>query len=395
MLESPAPSKSRFMLKTILARLFAVFFGLLFAWLLLEVLLRVGFDALPSSTQGVIQHVRRVPWNDAHLIPVTPFTGSREYHARIPPGLRDYKIHWGDAQFTFDSIDLWGGDEGFRTNQPEWPMHIVAVGDSFTFCWTAFEDCWVERLHSDFGWHVMNLGVPGTGVWAHRNVLEAYAPPMEPAVVVMQWFGNDFKDDYDFARIRGEVDELAGPPAAPSDPNYGKFAEYSAVYRLIRDWWYKRDHPQEGGLQPVIAGRKMFVSDSQFSHDLSYKSVAYGWEKTIRALDESHTIVEDQIGAKFVILLIPTKEETYARYLADTLDPAYLEMLTEGRKRLLDVCAEKGWRCLDMTETLQAAVDAGQTVYNAFDFHLDASGNKLVAETLGNYLIDNGLLARP
>jgi hypothetical protein len=45
-----------------------------------------------------------------------------------------------------------------------------------------------------------------------------------------------------------------------------------------------------------------------------------------------------------------------------------------------------------MTPYFQDAVDAGQTVYNAFDFHLDASGNKIVSDVVANYLIENGLL---
>ncbi len=202
-------SLSRRVMKGVLMTLWIV----ALVWLLLEIFIRVGFDALPPETQAVLQHVRRVPWDDEHLIPVLPFMGSREFHARIPPGLHDYRVHWGDADFTFDTVAPWeGATEGFRTNPPEWPMDIVAVGNSFTFCWTAFEDCWVERLHLDFGWHVMNFGIPGTGSMAHRNILGAYGPPMEPQVVIWQWFGNDFEDDYDFAMLRGEIaDPLNGP----------------------------------------------------------------------------------------------------------------------------------------------------------------------------------------
>jgi hypothetical protein len=361
-------------------------------WFLLEVFIRVGFDALPPETQAVLQHVRRVPWDDEHLIPVLPFEGSREYHARIPPGLKNYKVHWGDTQFTFNTINLWGGAEGFRTNPPEWPMDIVAVGDSFAFCWTAFDDCWVERLHLDYGWHVMNLGVPGTGSMAHRNVLGTYVPPMEPAVVVWQWFGNDYKDDYDFAVMRGDTPVLEALPAGEPVPDYGKLAEYSAVYRWLRDWVDKKGQTkEEKDLSPTVNGRQIAVSDSLLSHDLNSKAVAYGWNETIRAFEESRAVL-DEIGAEMVIVLIPTKEEAYANTITDYLDEDYLKMLGKGRKQLMRACEEHGWRCIDMTDTFQAAIADGKTVYNAFDFHLDATGNQLLTDTLAAYLIDNGLL---
>jgi hypothetical protein len=383
-------------LKTVLKIMLATVWGVVLAWFLLEVFMRVGFDALPPETQAVIQHVRVVPWDDRHLIPVLPFTGSIEYHARIPPGLKNYKVHWGDTRFTFDTISLWDRAEGFRTNEPEWPMDIVAVGDSFTFCWTDFDDCWVQQLNHDYGWHVMNLGVPGTGSVAHGNILRDYAPPMEPAVVVWQWFGNDYKDDYDFAVMRGDTDLLAVPEVTPEAvPDYGKLAEYSTVYRYLRDWIDKRINPPEDAkdLTPTINGREIAINDSQLSHDLSYESVAFGFEETNRALEDAHAVLADAgHGTQLVIVLIPTKEEVFADYVTDYLDADYIAMLAEGRAALMDVCAEKGWRCVDMTENLIAAVNDGQTVYNAFDFHLDAAGNQIVADTLGAYLIAEGLL---
>jgi hypothetical protein len=385
------PSRLKRILKGVLMTLWIV----ALVWFLLEVFMRVGFDALPSETQAVIQHVRRVPWDDEHLIPVLPFLGSREFHARIPPGLKDYQVHWGDAMFTFDTIAAWeGATEGFRTNPPEWPMDIIAVGDSFTFCWTDFEDCWVERLHRDFGWHVMNFGVPGTGSMAHRNILGLYGPPMEPKIVLWQWYGNDYKDDYDFAVIRGEIEKpLSAPPPNEPPPDYGKLAEYSTVYVWLRDWIDQKDDASEDAkdLSATVNGRKIAVADSLYSHDFKYESVQYGWDETLRAFEESQAIVQD-MNADMVIILVPTKEESYAKYLTGTLEPNYLDTLTSGRQRLVQTCEERGWRCIDMAPYFQEAIDAGQTVYNAYDFHLDASGNQIVSNVAANYLIENDLL---
>lgn len=389
-------SPLRTVIKIALITLWTIFI----VWLLLEIFMRVGFDMLPPSTQAVVQHVRVVPWDEEHIIPVLPFEGSREYHARIPPGLTNYKVHWGNTRFTFSTISLWGGAEGFRTNEPEWPMDVVAVGDSFTFCWTKFEDCWVQQLNTTFGWHVMNLGVPGTGSMAHRNIMATYVPPMEPAVVVWQWYGNDYKDDYDFAIIRGDMLEpLEVPPVqGEAMPDYGKLAEYSTVYRWARDWIEKKLNPPEKDdskveFFPVINGREISVSGMLYSHDLTWESVQFGYDETIRAFEEGHTVLENAgHGTELVIVLIPTKEEAFANYIADLLDADYLTMLTEGRLKLMQECDDHGWRCIDMTEAFRAAVDDGATVYNAYDFHLDAEGNRVLADVLGAYLIEEGIL---
>ena len=110
------PKRSSLLRRVFKSVLMAVWMVVL-VWLLLEVFMRVGFDALPPETQAVIQHVRRVPWDEEHLITVLPFMGSREFHARIPPGLENQHVHWGDAKFTYDTIAPWeGATEGFRTN---------------------------------------------------------------------------------------------------------------------------------------------------------------------------------------------------------------------------------------------------------------------------------------
>ena len=392
-----APQKKTSWIKKAAARLFAILFGLSLAWFMAEVYFRVAFDSLPRETQGVLQHVRRVPWDDEHMIPVFPWGSSYEYQGRMPVGLDDYRVHWGDARFTFNTINLWGGDEGFRTREPEWPMNIVAFGDSFTFCWVDVEDCWVERLHSDYGWNVMNLSLPGTGALSHRNLLANYAPPMEPDVIIFQWFGNDYKDDYDHAIMRSETEVLDAPAGASSPPDFGSFAEYSAVYRLFRNWLNDRDQEDESGeqltLYAEVNGREVFFSLDQFSHDIdAWTSVQYGYERTIEATQSAHDITTDEIGAEFVVLLIPTKEEVYADLLGDAIDADYVAMLRDGALRLLDECDARGWRCVDMLEPLKAQVNAGEHVYHAYDFHLNPLGNQVVSDTLAAYLVSEGLL---
>jgi hypothetical protein len=380
-------------LKSLSPRLAALSFSLLLTWALLEILLRLSFNALPPGTQGVIQHVRLVPWSERHILRPFPYILSREHQAFVAPGHQDYPVKWGDAQFEFSTIGLWEMPLGFRTEQPRWPVQVVTLGDSFTFCWTDFQDCWAQGLHRDYGWSVMNLGIPGTGTAAHASLLEPYVRPLEPQVVVWQWYANDYMDDYFLAQLRGEKDGLHAPPEPLPPPDYGPLAEYSAAYRLLRYWGDAgRGQQDSEGFRLTVNGRGVFFYDELGSADLSYPAVAYGWDRSLAVLDESQQILQGW-GAELVILIIPTKEEVYAAYVGDKLGPEHLAALAAGRLSLLEACQAQGWRCVDSTPALMAALESGETVYHALDFHLDASGNRVITQLLGDYLIAEGLLS--
>ncbi len=179
--------------------------ALLITWLALEVLMRAGYGLLPPSIRGAIENVRRVPWSEETIAPQPPWVPDRDYQNMVPPGLKNRRLYFSDGQFDITTISLWGGRAGFRSNPPEWPVDLAVVGDSFTFCFNAFADCWVQRLHSGYGWSTMNLGQRGTGSLAHLQILRTFGVPLEPRVVLWQWYGNDANEDYGMAVMRGET----------------------------------------------------------------------------------------------------------------------------------------------------------------------------------------------
>ena len=372
----------------------AVAFGLGLAWLLLEMLLRVGFDALPPGVQASIENVRVVPWGERRIVPLPPFNWDADYQRVLEPGLDDYPIGVGETRFTIDSIALWGSRVGLRSNEPQWPVQVVVFGDSFSMCFTDFNDCWVEQLHQDTGWSVMNLGQTSTGTRAHLQMLKTFGTPLEPEVVIWQWYGNDFNDDYGLGLMRNEYDPLDTAPELTPEPDFGWIARYSAVYALLRDqlWKAQNDPPADWGRQMMVMGEDMRVGDDYnlYAFDLSRPSNALGWEQTVAALDEANHIVTNELGAEWIILLIPTKEEVYREYLEDELGTDYLDQISEGRARMLELCESRGWQCLDATATLRDAVQQGEHVYFPVDLHINPRGNELVAALVGDYLRGEG-----
>lgn len=379
-----------------LGRALVIGFGLVLAWLLAEVFLRVGFDRLSPRTQAAIENVRVVPWDERRIVPLPPFNWDRDYQRVLEPGLRDYPVGVGSESFHVDSINLWGSRVGLRSREPQWPVEIAVLGDSFAMCFVEWDDCWVEQLHQRYRWSVMNLGQTSTGTRAHLALLQSLVLPLEPQVVIWQWYGNDFNDDYGLGLMRGEYAPLDTPLELPPEPDFGPLAAYSAVYALIRDAWWSATHdaPPGWGQTVEINGVDMRVGDdySLSAFDLDRPGNALGFEQSMAALDEANHVIREELGAQWVIVLMPTKEEVYADALASVLGADYLANLAEGRTRLLAVCAERGWRCLDATPTLREAAQAGEVVYNGQDLHINPRGNAIVTELVGTYLIRAGML---
>lgn len=384
-------------IKRVVQKLLGLVLVLMISWVMLEVLLRAGFDMLPARIQGDLQHVRVVPWKDRPLILPMPMQPSTRYQTVVAPGLVDYPVHWMDAKFTFTTINLWEHPVGLRTDpEPRWPIDIMAFGDSFTFCWTDVEDCWVQLLGSEYGWSVINAGQPGTGPGGQVSLIEDVGVPIEPAVVVWQWYSNDMHDDYVLAWLRQETPGLSSAPAADVVPTPQGFARYSAVYMLLDRYVLhppQKVSPYEHNQWVSVANQRMLIGTNEYTHgaSLSYPAIQYGWERNLEAY-ESGVQMLDSIGTQVVFVLIPTKEEAYESLLVDLLGEGYFVEASESRQRLLGVCAERGWHCIDMTPALQAATRDGETVFHARDFHLNASGNHVVARVINDYIESHQLL---
>ncbi len=381
----------------IIGPLLVTLFTLICMFFALEAYLRIGFNTLPAGVQGDIQAVRRVPWSEERIIKPVPFLADSNYQARLEPGLKEHPVRWQDARFKFTTRPMWEGHPvGLRTGEPRWPLDLAAFGDSFTFCWTAVEDCWVQRLQSEHGYSVVNAGQPGTGSGGQFQLMQEIIEPIEAPLVVWQWYGNDLMDDHVLATFRGEVQGIAGPPGVIPAREPQGFERYSALYFMLQLYILDPIEPQKPYLELIVVeanGRELLLPNDEYTHgfSLSYPAVADGWERHVQHHEAAATYLES-IGAEQLIVLVPTKEEAYEAYLADQYSADFFTQAAEGRLQMLALCAEHSWHCIDLLPIFQAAIADGETIYYARDFHLDASGNAIVAEVVHNYIVENNLL---
>src|SRR5258708_37123253 len=95
------------LLRTIFLRLALILIGLAFGWLMLEIILRAGFDFLPPTLQGDIQREQRGPWSDERIIPHIPWVMGNDFQLRLPPGMQNFPVQCIVPRFTFSPMSAW------------------------------------------------------------------------------------------------------------------------------------------------------------------------------------------------------------------------------------------------------------------------------------------------
>src|SRR5258706_4760954 len=194
MSSSPTPGKRT--ASGCIARIAFVVFGLFLAFLLTEAAVRLFYPRLPMGLQIALRDVRVTPFTDDRLAPPSLWQPDNDYLTIVRPGAVN-SLQAGSPTVTFhvSTYSWWGGRVGFRSPQPQdGNVQAVAVGDSFTFCFTEADSCWVNIVQKAMGLNISNLGQPVTGSTSHARIFYDFvAKPdlklKQPQLVLWQFYG--------------------------------------------------------------------------------------------------------------------------------------------------------------------------------------------------------------
>ena len=385
-------------------RFSAISFGLIISLVLLEFLIRVAFSLMPYSVQVILRDVHRHPFTDELLLPEPIWHSAEAYQLIARPNVDD-ELHYPDPRVGFHiSTKNWldpGSHVGFRVPdvswEPQWPVDAVAVGDSFTFCYTEYEDCWVRRLETEHNLSMVNLGLVATGSLSRRNVLNTFGLLYEPRFVIWQWYGNDFNDDY------GMIQPITAESttATPTNPLQTWLDQNSAVYHLSATLFVR--FASETDLQPYTRFENQYYSfedgvEIGFGQSYILEAFDLTLAKNQKGQAETEAVllsVNERLAAEqipWVILLIPSKEEVYAKWTEPQLGAAQLAKLAQGRQEMLSFCAVHGLACLDSTAVLQKAAEQSEPIYYEEDTHLAPRGNEILTAAIWEFLLQEQLV---
>lgn len=388
-----------------LVRLGLIVGGLLAAWLFLEIGLRLASPLFPPNVQFKISRIKTTPWSPDPPAEPPLFMGDADLGMMPVPNLSNHlRLLFPTSSIAIHVVNKnWLNPQdriGFRVPsadwEPKWPIDAVMIGDSYTYCFVEYEDCWVQHLAVQHGMSMVNLGMPTTGSVSHERVLETYGLPYQPRYVVWQWYNNDFEEDYTLATGTPPSKTLLFPTTKKTKLQRWLNAN-SIVYSEIDDYfdnlkvramnpdWFDTHRLIDGNLNMLI-GEPYTRFSSDLSGDLGPKEFKVTTDYILKARD-----LLASKGMQLVIVLIPTKEEVYQRWTEPILGKPWLDSVSQGRKEMVQWCQDQKLMCLDATDTLKAHAEQREVVYWPEDLHLNVLGNQILADAVWNFLVQNGL----
>ncbi|MBC8098876.1 MAG: hypothetical protein H7Y11_05500 [Armatimonadetes bacterium] len=326
---------------------------------------------------------------------------NRDHYYALRPNITN-ALQYGSPSVSFrlTTSKLWDdglpSDEGigFRTAPVTFAVDAVVVGDSFGFCFTEAVDCWVNQLAAQTGLGIVNLSQPVTGSLSHAKHLADFGAPLTPPLVIWQFFGNDFNDDYGLLQWRGDIAPIPDAETEATLP--------TETANGFTDW-LRRNSVAFAVLETALTGRWGGIPDDQAAFTPQYRAVygdnqvlefgklyertaldmarpanQFGLTQTSQALTDSQALVQGW-GGLLLIVIIPTREEVYETITEPLMGVAALDKHRSARLALLALCDELALTCLDPLAALQARALQGEALYYSDDLHLNPAGNTVLA----------------
>lgn len=388
------------------ARRIAKWLGIFALWLLaivalLELGLHVFRPALPPRLQEMVNIAATgspfaESWDRAWI-------RNPDHYFILKPGLANApQYSTPRLKFHVSTIELWpGGGVGFRNRPVDYFVDAVVVGDSFTFCFTERSDCWVTRLEAGAGLGLVNLGLPVTGSHSHWLVLRDFGKFYRPPLVIWQFFGNDFNDDYGLFVSNEAIEPLEAPSVdAGRRGDLAGLRARSALYAVLETILTGRrnyDDPVAQSFEDRYAVTLPSGERLQFGQtyepramDMTRPANQAGLEISRAALGMAQDLIATWDG-RLAVVLVPTREEVYREYTAAAMGEE-LDRIVSARLAMLDLCAEMDLLCYDALADLRERASDGKLLYYEDDLHFNPLGNQVFAELLAGWLAERQLL---
>jgi len=298
---------------------------------------------------------------------------------------------------------------GFPNRDP-WPgeLDIAVFGDTLvTGPGVGLDGQFTTLLsHALAGGSVLNLGVPGAGTEHQYRIYKRFVQPLDPKLVIATlWLVWDVDNSLDFHRWLAEKSSMnirqyresyadTHPGSRPERPS--RFARLTAP---VRDF-LRASHLLQMIYEPIKSRRastRPIDSATLTNGETMLLSVGEGVRLTkglnrpdapdlkdlfFRPLTRMKTEVEGR-GGRFVVLLIPSKEELYA---AEALP----EVLRTWRETKVELAA-RGLPTVDLYPVLGEHAQSRPPFFRV-DTHLNEFGNQVVAEALAKWITEQRIL---
>ncbi|MDP9198704.1 MAG: GDSL-type esterase/lipase family protein, partial [Pseudomonadota bacterium] len=285
-------------------------------------------------------------------------------------------------------VDLSYDDHGFRNPATHSRAHVAFIGDSYIEAvQTALGSTLPQLVASSTGLTVANLGLSGYGPQQELVVLERYALPLEPKVIVWAFYeGNDLADLQRYDELRPKLG--SDVPTAPDlidrtlsknllDTLYMRFKSCEPSPKAQAQSGVFRDRDQRQTTL-YFEGLSRPLSNAELDAFMRFASIIG------RAQEQAVAS-----GARLILLFVPTKFRVYRDLVQfpenSTGTHAELNDLPE---RLAALAAQLSppLEFFNLVDPFRSAAALGELVYLADDSHWTPTGHRIAATALEDLL---------
>lgn len=327
---------------------------------------------------------------------------------RVPDDVLRYRIEPGTG--AHDSL-------GFRNKSVPATADLVAIGDSHTYGISArASESWPSALGGMTGKTVYNMSLGGYGPAEYLYLMESEALKLRPEVIIVGlYLGNDLMDSFNAVysvdrwsgmRKPGFEFSSGNGEAEDDDYSYGPgdwLAGHSVFYRLVSssfigDNLRQARRMKRGELIVMLNDEKSgintgFTPDQRLKGlDLGRPEVREGLALSLRFIDRMNELAREH-NVEFIVVIIPTKESVFARYIEGNKSLPALEKIDyllenerEVDSEVRKYFDEHGIRYVDALGPLSLSAGTVQIYPNNFGGHENGNGYRVIAGAIKEYL---------
>lgn len=317
-------------------------------------------------------------------------------------------------------------DWGYRNSSVPATADIVILGDSQTYSNNAPSgSSWPATVQKLTGRRVYNMALGGYGPVQYYYLLDHKAVELNPSIVAVGfYFGNDIRDAYsmaadytyweqlrrpDFQRKGDQINEGSAAPSSETSPVLGSFRKWlghnSVLYRLFKytlaerlrylEMKYVRGKDKDVTIlnDSVHNLRTGFTPGQRLSVlNLDDPTISEGLQISLDLFYKMNRFCQER-GIYFVVVLIPTKESVYARYIQNNSTLSNSEVIDQLidseckiNGKIKEFFKANDIKFVDVLDPLREAIGEIQTYPSNSDGHPTKYGYEIIAQTLYEYL---------
>lgn len=347
----------------------------LFSLFLVVAVVEIGFRILPGLLPEEFNNLKHVTYDSVVGSKLKP-----DYHITL-------KVQDG-VTYNVDTVTLGFDGIGFRDDGLDKPPFAVVLGDSFTFgAPVNISDTWPEILEAETGLDFANMGVSAYSTEHEYLVLREYGMKLNPKLVVVMFYYNDFSDAYGFRNTENQAIR-----------NF--LRENSITYELIK---YSMNKLQLFGRADIDFSTLQNVveyKDERFDLVFAPKFWTQKSDADTAQQIEGGKIVKNALikmkeltdagNATLVVIMMPSKEQVHSELVGDQVDLSIFN-LTYQYDVVKNYCNELDIRCFDLYPKVKEE-GVKQQLYYKIDSHMNPAGYRIVADEILVFLKREGLV---